>query len=508
MTSRFKVTRALVSVFDKQGIVEFAKSLDKLGVEIISTGGTAKTLAENNIHVTQVTDFTGFPEVFGGRVKTLHPKIEGGILYRRGIDENEAANNKIQPIDLVVVNLYPFEEAAKKGSFEDAVENIDVGGPTMIRAAAKNFESVAVVVSPSDYSEVITELEKNNCTTSLELRRKLMLKAFELTSDYDAKIAAYFDGKAFPNELRLSARKTGELRYGENPHQKAAVYSTGRGLAELVKLSGKELSFNNYLDADAAFSLIEEFKDENACVIIKHTNPCGGAIGESQAYALEKALATDPLSAFGGIFAFSKPLETKTAQMLADKFIEIVIAPGFDPSALEIIKQKKNCRVLDVSGLFGLKRELEYRSITGGFLAQTADDVLYEKWLCVSKRKPSASEEKAMQFGWKFLKHVKSNSIVLSNETQLLGVGAGQQSRVDSVELAIKKAGKAGLDIKGCAMASDAFFPFSDSIETAQKSGISAVVQPGGSLKDNDVIKAADDIGIAMVLTGTRHFKH
>jgi len=527
------IRHALLSVFDKTGIVEFARDLESLGVKLVSTGGTARLLSEEGIRVEEVAEYTGFPEILQGRVKTLHPKIHGGILFRRGRreDEDSISRQGIKPIDLVVVNLYPFEEIVKKpgAQLEEIVEMIDVGGSALIRSAAKNYSDVAVVVDPSDYAKIIEELEATRGLLSDQTRFRLMKKAFERTAHYDLAISGFFNRfgavsdvkqvSEFPQEITLDFIKIQDLRYGENPHQRAAVYkdSTSRiCIAEAKQLAGKKsLSYTNILDADAAYTLIREFKDDCATVIVKHTNPCGGAIGETLAESYRKALATDPVSAFGGIYAFSREVDEETAEAMSQRFIEVILAPGYSVEALEILSKKENRRILDVTEL--MKAETgssaamkSFRSILGGMLYQDADEILIdENRISVpTKRKPSEEEKRALIFGWKFVKHVKSNAIVLSTSTQLMGVGAGQMSRVDSCKIALDKAKQAGLDVKGASMASDAFLPFRDSVDLAAGAGVRSIIQPGGSIRDDEVVRAADEHDMAMIFTGLRHFKH
>jgi phosphoribosylaminoimidazolecarboxamide formyltransferase/IMP cyclohydrolase len=522
------VRTAILSVHDKTGIVELASELRKLGVELLSTGGTAKLLAENGISVRQISDYTGFPEILNGRVKTLHPKIYAGLLFRRGNNEHQATIEKlgIQAIDMVVVNVYPFEKATIESSdFNNALENIDIGGPTMIRAAAKNYQNVAVVTDPADYPRILSEL-KISGQLSAETRLALMLKAFERTAAYDIAISSFFMKLALkqgvrsewpgPERLLMSFEKLKDLRYGENPHQKAAVYRDTQSkfcIASANQVAGeKELSYTNILDADAAYRLITELSDGIATVIIKHTNPCGVATGSSLVESCEKALATDPVSAFGGVYGFTRRVDSDTANFLADKFVELILAPGYEPEALKILASKKNRRILDVSSVLRPddQREKSYRRISGGILYQDRDrQLLDEKNLkVVTKRVPSADEKQALMFAWKLVKHVKSNAIVLSSKDQLVGVGAGQMSRVDSCKIALMKAQEAGLQVVGTVMASDAFLPFRDSVDLMGKAGIIAIIQPGGSIRDSEVIQAADEFGIAMMFTGMRHFAH
>jgi phosphoribosylaminoimidazolecarboxamide formyltransferase/IMP cyclohydrolase len=510
-----RLSRALITVYDKSGIADFSKELAKMGIELISTGGTAAALKKAGLKVTEVSDLTGVPELFEGRLKTLHPLIHGGILYKRGDKkhEEEAGANKVKPIDLVVVNLYAFEK-------EPGVEMIDIGGPALIRAAAKNFDSVAVVISPLQYAEVLADLKANKGSVSAELRKKLMLEAYARTSAYDAAIVEYF-GKnkqqEFPERLSLNFTKAADLRYGENPHQKAAVYvgamAKGTSLASLTPLAGKQLSYNNLLDANSTLLLMRDLRSKVATVILKHNNPCGAAFGKSLKESYEKALATDPMSAYGGVVAFSRKVDAETAKAMAPQFIEVVLAPGYDADALELLKEKKSRRILDINGLLEpQKGEMDFRSIIGGMLYEEEDqlpiDPLNPQFKVVTKRQPTASEVKSMNFAYILAKHVKSNAVVFSKEDQIIAIGAGQMSRVDACKLAVMKAKFAKLDVKGTAMASDAFFPFRDTVDFAADSGATAIIQPGGSIRDAEVIAACDERGISMVFTGTRHFKH
>ena len=527
-----RISRALISVYDKDGVLEFARGLRDLGVELLSTGGTAKLLNENRIAVREISDYTGFPEILGGRVKSLHPKIHAGVLYRRESEEDQrtVAELGISPIDMVVVNLYPFEKATQESQdVAYAVENIDVGGPTMIRAAAKNYRDVAVIVDPKDYTTILAELRQGNGLMSNSTRLRLMLKAFERTAVYDAVISAFFARlaaatgvrKEWPSSERLALgfEKIRDLRYGENPHQMAAVYrdlaaAQGSCIADARIAAGeKELSYTNILDADASCALIKDLSEDSATIIIKHTNPCGAGKGASLVESCRKALATDPVSAFGGVYGFTRPVDIETAQLLADKFVELVVAPGYDPEALKLLGEKKNRRILDITQVLkssAAQREKGLRRIQGGALYQDTDQMLYdkEKMRVVTKRKPTPDEEEALMFGWRIVRRVKSNAIVLSSNKQLIGVGAGQMSRVDSCRIALMKAGDAGLSVKGSVMASDAFLPFRDSADLMGKAGVTAIIQPGGSMRDSEVIRAADEYGMTMEFTGTRHFVH
>jgi phosphoribosylaminoimidazolecarboxamide formyltransferase / IMP cyclohydrolase len=521
------VQRALISVFDKTGIVDFAKKLAALGIEILSTGGSAKTLREAGLPVRDVSEFTGWPEMLGGRVKTLHPKVHGGLLFRRNLpeDQKQAAEHGIAPIDLVVVNLYPFESTAAKKDLnaEDLIENIDIGGPTMLRSAAKNFESVTVITDPADYNRVSQELESSR-ETSLGTRLDLARKVFATISRYDGMITtelerlsvsanqiALNEKSVLPQRLHFALRRQQELRYGENPHQAAALYiPTGRalqGLAAASQLQGKELSYNNFVDLEAARSLAAEFR-RPAAVIIKHNNPCGTAEQETLRDAYLKALACDPISAFGGVLAFNRTVDAATAEEVAKLFAECIAAPAFDEKSRSIFAAKKNLRLLELPpGGLEPDRELQLKRISGGALVQQPDlgEIAESELRTVTKRAPSPEEMQNMLFAWKVCKHVKSNAIVFARDGATLGVGAGQMSRVDSVILAVMKAQS---PLQGTVVASDAFFPFPDGVEEAAKAGATAVIQPGGSVRDNDVVAAADRLGLAMVFTGMRHFLH
>jgi phosphoribosylaminoimidazolecarboxamide formyltransferase/IMP cyclohydrolase len=521
------IKRALVSVFNKDGIVEFARVLSSFGVEIISSGGTAKLLANAGVKVKSVSDFTGFPEMMDGRIKTLHPKIHAGILANRKKKEHleEAKRNNIELIDLVVVNLYPFEETISKKnvSLEEVIENIDIGGPTLLRSAAKNFDSVVVVCNPKNYSLIIEEL-KNTGTVSEKTRKQLALEAWEHVAHYDVVIENYFrklfgENDKYPNYLNLSFQKLRDLRYGENHHQTAALYVEQHVDCESIVTAkilkeGKLLSYNNILDGNAAVELIKEF-DEPTAVIIKHNNPSGVASSHNIVDAYKTARAVDPEAAFGGVVAVNRKVEKELANEIMKTFVEVVIAPAYSKEAEEILGERKNIRLLEIVGLEKKekKREpyLEYRSVVGGLLVQDADVKLFADGLrVVTKRKPTENEMKAMLYAWKIVKYVKSNAIVFAKENRAVGIGAGQMKRVDAAKLAAMIANDySGPDsLKGCAMASDAFFPFRDGIDFAAKLGVTAIIQPGGSIKDAEVIKAADEHNIAMVFTGTRHFKH
>ncbi len=566
------IKRALISVSDKDGVAEFAQKLNGFGVEIISTGGTARILREAGLTVTDVSQITGFPEMMGGRVKTLHPKIHGAFLALRDNDEHLEAMkiHGIEPIDLIVVNLYPFEQTIDNQavSVEEAVEQIDIGGPAMIRSAAKNWRDVLVVTDARLYETVLEELKETGGSISLETRRASAALAFTYTAHYDSIISDYLveqlsdeefnfvekfhpfaddpefqmfdetkrlfgeddddedfeeddfsqngqnvsDGEeGFPSYDDLELNKISDLRYGENPHQKAALYETffGKGgIAQAEQLHGKEMSFNNYVDADAAWNLVCEF-DQTACAIIKHTNPSGVGTGANNLEAYRRALATDPISAFGGIVAFNTRVDAETALAVNEVFTEVVLATEFNAEALEIFRQKKNLRVLRVEKI-GNAEDLEYKQISGGVLVQNRDNLIVtaEDLRVVSERKPTDEEIRAMLFAWKVCKHVKSNAIVFANEFQTVGVGAGQMNRVDSVRIAAMRAEKTELQLKNTVLASDAFFPFRDNVDEAARFGISAVIQPGGSIKDEEVIQSANEHGLAMVFTNFRHFKH
>ena len=507
-----RIQRALLSVTDKTGIVNFARHLREFGVDVISTGGTARLLRDSRIEVKDVSEVTGFPEMLDGRVKTMHPKITGGILAIRENAEHARAleAHGIQPIDMVVVNLYQFENAAAREgvTLEELIENIDIGGPTMIRSAAKNFHDVAVVVSPDDYEAIYEEMRENSGSLLRETRWRLAQKAFRTTADYDAAISARLaqvDGEGvLPPRLDIHAPKLMDLRYGENPHQSAALYgSRGAGIAGACQLHGKELSYNNLVDLDAAWQLVNEFTGP-AAAIIKHTNPAGCAEQASLAEAYRKALECDPVSAFGGVIGFNRAVDDETAQEVAKLFVEAIAAPDYSPRALEILKTKKNVRLMRVAPG---SESLVIKSISGGFLAQTPDMHRLDRTSSEvkTKRAPTDNEWDALEFAWKVAKHVKSNAIVYARAGQTVGVGAGQMSRVDSVKIG---AMKAVLPLAGTVVASDAFFPFPDGVEEAAKNGATGIIQPGGSVRDADVIAAADRLGLAMVFTGVRHFRH
>ncbi len=511
-----KIKRALLSVTDKSGLVELGQSLAAHGVELISTGGTARLLRDAGLTVRDVAEVTGFPEMLDGRVKTLHPRIFGGVLAKRSNSAHMTAiaEHSIEPIDMVVVNLYAFEKTAASpdASFDDKIENIDIGGPSLIRAAAKNFRDVAVVASPDEYEPLIDELAAGGGLSEKTLWR-LAQRAFEVTAQYDRAIAAALaglspDGSSSADEippptLDLFMPRKQALRYGENPHQQAMLYASGGGVAGGKQLHGKELSYNNLVDLDAAWALIQEF-DDPACAIIKHTNPCGCAEQATLAEAYRLALECDPVSAFGSVIAVNRPVDSETAEQMGKLFVEAIAAPAFTPEALEILTSKKNIRLVEIQPT---EPGMTLRSISGGMLAQTEDrrETSPEKWDVVTERKPTAEEELALRFGWKVVKHVKSNAILYCRAGQTLGVGAGQMSRVDSAKIG---AMKAKLPLEGCAVASDAFFPFADGLEAVAEAGAKAVIQPGGSVRDQEVIDAANRLGLAMVLTGVRHFRH
>ncbi len=516
-----KIKRALLSVYDKTGIVEFAKKLVDNGVEIYSTGGTYELLTENHIHVIKVSDITKFPEILGGRVKTLHPHIHGGILAKRTEEHiAELAEHGINHIDMVVVNLYPFEETVAKPdvSLNTALENIDIGGPTMIRAAAKNHPSVAVVVDPKFYEPVLHEMAEHNGSVSGALLQSMALAAFQRTSQYDAAISTYLASleeqpTVLPEVLSIHLRKVQNLRYGENPHQRAAFYADASkpvsGMVAARQLHGKELSYNNLQDMQGAIGLALEF-EKPAVAIIKHANPCGAAWADDVATAYELALSTDPTSAFGGIVAMNREVSKAAAEKIAKIFTEVVVAPGFSQDALTLLSQKKNIRLIHWPSTKPPKSGQDIKAVESGFLLQDLDlNVLnYDEWKVVTKRQPTDKEWDAMKFGWKVAKWVKSNAVVYVNDRQTLGVGAGQMSRVDASKLAVTKAGDAGMNLKGSVVISDAFFPFRDGVDAAAQAGARAVIEPGGSVRDDEVIAAADEHGMAMVFTGRRHFRH
>lgn len=518
-----KISRALISVSDKTGIVDFAKTLIASGVTIISTGGTAKALSENGIDVVGVSDITGFPEIMGGRVKTLHPKIHGGILGRRDVDGDVMHQHNIDAIDLVVVNLYPFQETVAQPdcSLAAAIENIDIGGPAMIRAAAKNHADVAVLTDPADYVETAESIAGGGLSS--EERYKLACKAFSHTAQYDSAVACYLGAQVnggqksestFEPSITLELKKIQDLRYGENPHQTAAFYKTSENISLSIgsanQLQGKELSFNNIADADAAMRCVHQF-ESCACVIVKHANPCGVAVAEDCRAGYEAAYKTDPVSAFGGIIAFNRELDGETAALIVERqFVEVLIAPSYTPQALEALAQKPNVRVLQLHGETSDQALLDYRYVSGGMLVQDLDQkrVTADDLKIVTKVEPTVDQIRDLLFAFQVVKAVKSNAIVFCKDNATLGVGAGQMSRVYSAKIAAIKAQDAELEIKGSVLASDAFFPFRDTVEQAAEYGVSAIIQPGGSMRDDEVIAAADELGIAMVFTGVRHFYH
>ena len=527
-----RVERALISVFDKTGAVEFARELASLGVEIVSTGGTARLLREGGVAVRDVAELTGWPEMLGGRVKTLHPKVHGGILFQRGKaeDRKQVGEHGIVPIDLVVVNLYPFSATAATPGVtpEELIENIDIGGPAMVRSAAKNFQSVGVVTDPSDYAAIAAEL-RDKGELSLETRLNLARKAYARTARYDGEIATELERlsvsnttggigvvigalEKLPQRMHIALERRQAMRYGENPHQAAALYIPAgypaAGLAGAKQLQGKELSYNNLVDLDSAWALAKEFH-RPAVAIIKHNNPCGAAEQDSLVEAYVKALACDPVSAFGGVLAFNRALDAVTAEEVARLFVECIVAPGYAAAALEKLGAKKNLRLLEMESGEAVE-ELDLKRISGGMLAQEPDrhELAEADLKVVTERAPTPAETRALLFGWKVCKHVKSNAIVFVRDGETVGVGAGQMSRVDSVKIAVIKAATNGLDLKGSVVASDAFFPFPDGVEEAGRAGATAVIQPGGSMRDADVIAAANKLGMAMVFSGVRHFRH
>ena len=522
------VRRALLSVSDKSGLVDFARTLaEKYGVEILSTGGTARALKEAGIPVVDVSEVTGFPEIMDGRVKTLHPKIHGGLLAVRGNAEHEAAMEAhgIGPIDLLVVNLYPFEETLASGAdYDTCVENIDIGGPAMIRAAAKNHASVAVVVDPADYDKLLGDMEQHGGGTCSKFRRKLAQKAFARTAAYDAAISNWLGAvvenpeapeAAMPRTFTAQFVKRQDMRYGENPHQKAAFYVDAAGpeepsVATARQLQGKALSYNNIADTDAALECVKQFDEGPACVIVKHANPCGVALGGSLLEAYDRAFSTDPESAFGGIIAFNRELDGETAAAIVDRqFVEVIVAPKVSAEAAEAVARKKNVRLLEC-GEWPKEPapRLDFKRVNGGLLVQDADLALFDELKVVTRRAPTDEEMRDLLFAWKVCKFVKSNAIVYCRDLMTIGVGAGQMSRVNSARIATIKAEQAGLEVKGSVVASDAFFPFADGLLEAAGAGATAVIQPGGSIRDEEVIAAADEAGLAMVFTGMRHFRH
>ncbi len=521
-TNLVQVKRALISVSDKTGIVEFASALAEMGVALLSTGGTYRLLQEHGLQVTEVAEYTGFPEMMDGRVKTLHPKVHGGILARRGQDDAIMAEHSIDAIDMVVVNLYPFEATVANPdcSLEDAIENIDIGGPTMVRAAAKNHRFVNIVVNASDYEAILSEMRGNDGATSLDTRFNLAIKAYEHTAAYDGAIANYFGRRVpggsadFPRTFNTQFHKVQEMRYGENPHQQAAFYVEAHpaeaGIATAQQLQGKELSYNNVADTDAALECVKNF-DQPACVIVKHANPCGVAVAADIGAAYELAFATDPESAFGGIIAFNRELDAATAAAIVERqFVEVIIAPSVSVEAAAAVAEKKNVRLLACGEWGAPLPALDYKRVNGGLLVQDRDlgMVTAADLQIVSKVQPTEQQMSDLLFAWKVAKFVKSNAIIYASNGQTVGVGAGQMSRVNSARIAAIKAEHAGLPVAGSVMASDAFFPFRDGIDAAGERGIAAVIQPGGSIRDEEVIAAADEHGMAMVFTGMRHFRH
>ncbi|SHO57564.1 bifunctional phosphoribosylaminoimidazolecarboxamide formyltransferase/IMP cyclohydrolase [Vibrio quintilis] len=530
MNNARPIRRALISVSDKTGIVGFAKALADRGVDILSTGGTARLLAEEGISVTEVSDYTGFPEMMDGRVKTLHPKVHGGILGRREQDDAIMAQHDIQPIDMVVVNLYPFAATVSNPdcTLEDAVENIDIGGPTMVRSAAKNHKDVSIVVKANDYDRVIAEMDANENSLTYKTRFDLAIAAFEHTAAYDGMIANYFgtmvpsygenkegdEASQFPRTFNMQFSKKQDMRYGENSHQAAAFYVESQpeeaSVSTARQIQGKALSYNNIADTDAALECVKEF-DEPACVIVKHANPCGVALGEDILTAYNRAYQTDPTSAFGGIIAFNRELDEATAKAIVERqFVEVIIAPEVTPQAVEVVAAKKNVRLLECGYWQGKTSGYDVKRVNGGLLVQDRDQgmVGLEDLKIVSKRHPSAEEIKDALFCWKVAKYVKSNAIVYAKGDMTIGVGAGQMSRVYSAKIAGIKAADEGLKVEGSVMASDAFFPFRDGIDAAAEAGITCVIQPGGSMRDDEVIAAADEHGMSMIFTGMRHFRH
>ena len=517
------IKRALISVSDKTGIVDFAKALSESGIEILSTGGTAKLLQENKVPVVEVSDYTGFPEMMDGRVKTLHPKIHGGLLGRRGTDDAVMAKHDIPPIDMVVVNLYPFEQTIARDdcTLPMAIENIDIGGPTMLRAAAKNHADVTVVVDVADYVRVLEEMKNNDGAITPATRFDLAVKTFEHTARYDGAIANYLgkitacgENTAFPRTFNSQYIKAQEMRYGENPHQEAAFYVesdiTEASVSTARQLQGKELSYNNIADTDAALECVKQFNESPTCVIVKHANPCGVAVGDSLLKAYDRAYQTDPESAFGGIIAFNQELDAETASAIVERqFVEVIIAPSVSSDAIEVVAAKKNVRLLECGRWPEQPApRLDFKRVNGGLLVQDSDLQLYNELKTVTKRQPTEQEMNDLLFTWRVCKFVKSNAIIYGKDNMTIGVGAGQMSRVNSARIAAIKAEHAGLVVKGAVMASDAFFPFRDGLDQAAEAGITAVIQPGGSMRDDEVIAAADEHGIAMVFTGMRHFRH
>ena len=516
------ITRALISVSDKTGIVEFASALSERKVEILSTGGTARLLTENNIPVIEVSEHTGFPEMMDGRVKTLHPKIHGGILGRRGTDDSVMKENEIAPIDMIVVNLYPFEQTVANPDCDlpTAIENIDIGGPTMLRAAAKNHKDVTVIVDAEDYARVLEEMDANAGAVTDATRFDLAVKTFEHTSNYDGAIANYLgtrlgeEQSEFPRTINLQYRQVQTMRYGENPHQKAAFFverdQPEACISTANQLQGKELSYNNIADTDAALECVKQYDEGPACVIVKHANPCGVALGSTLLESYDRAYSTDPESAFGGIIAFNQELDAETAEAIVERqFVEVIIAPKVSDAAVAVVSAKKNVRLLECGewSAEALHRQ-DFKRVNGGLLVQDADLQLHNELKVVTKRSPTEQEMADLLFTWRVAKYVKSNAIVYGKDKMTIGVGAGQMSRVNSARIAAIKAEHAGLEVPGSVMASDAFFPFRDGLDNAAEVGVRAVIQPGGSMRDEEVIAAADEHDIAMVFTGMRHFRH
>jgi len=512
------VRRALISVSDKRGLIPFVKGLRELGTEILSTGGTCRALRDAGIDVIEVSEKTGFPEIMDGRVKTLHPTIHGGLLGRRGTDESVMEEHGIEPIDLLAVNLYPFEQTIARGdaTIDDAIENIDIGGPAMIRAASKNHDGVAVIVDPEDYDDVLKSLQ--NDELSLEDRRRLAAKAYAHTASYDTAITKYLSRSLADDPLGERILYSGSLvekmRYGENPHQDAAFYIDQQApqgsLATAEQLQGKALSYNNIADSDAALECVRQFAAP-ACVIVKHANPCGVAVAESIHSAYEKAFKTDPTSAFGGIVAFNQPLDATTAKAIIDhQFVEVIVAPSIDADAAAVLAEKKNVRVLQTGEWESFTGDFDFKKVSGGLLVQGSDlgRITADDLKVVTDQAPNAEQIEDMLFAWTVVKYVKSNAIIFCKDNMTIGIGAGQMSRVYSTKIAAIKAADEGLDISGSVMASDAFFPFRDGIDTAAETGIAAIIQPGGSMRDDEVIQAANEHGLAMVFTGMRHFRH
>ena len=516
-----KIKRALISVSDKSGIVDLANALvNQFNIEIISTGGTLKELVEAGVPAIEVSSFTGFPEMMDGRVKTLHPKVHGGILARRDLDQEVMQENDILPIDLVVVNLYPFAETIAKENvtLEMAIENIDIGGPSMVRSSAKNNKYVSIVVDPKDYLPVLDEMKKNDGALTQETRSSLARKAFEHTANYDSTIASYLSSlgsEDFPTSIFGKYKIKEQMRYGENPHQKAAFYiedsKIKTGLGNAIQIQGKQLSYNNIADTDAAIECVRTFK-EPSCVIVKHANPCGVASSDKDiTEAYQNAFESDPTSAFGGIIAINRKLDGKTALRINDnQFVEVIVAPGIDEEAKEVLAKKENIRLLDLQTMDDPVRGYKFMSVTDGLLMQETDNgqISEKDFKIVSKRQPTKEEIKDCLFAWKVCKFVKSNAIIFAKDNQTIGIGAGQMSRIDSTQIAASKAKERGFETKGCSMASDAFFPFRDGIDAATAMGISSIIQPGGSIRDDEVIEAADEANVAMIFTGMRHFRH